>query len=532
MNRTFRVMGTTLAVWAALLSAPAVAAVLDPQDRLPPAAEQALATALERVGPGRYETAFVGKAPEGAVAAANRLFSERGLGAEDVAIVVAVDERRVGVQVGRGYRARGVDGPTIDRAVANNFRPLAQRGDYGGAVLALAQALESEARGGAAGGVAPATRSAGDNPGAGFPWWLVGLPLAAGAFMIMRRKGAANGGDDRQAHLARLKGQHSRLLEAALQLDDQVRRDRIGLKAGSVSSEAFVTLDRRTLELMTEAKAISDELAIAEAAIAGGPGSAAEADPVLADVERRMLPLEAELAAAVTMMAAIADDQAEVRTRGAAAHARLTALRGRAVGDNGLSMLADRLEEADKQAGDDPTAALTAVEGVERALDRLEGRSIASLPIITWEELPKHAGDLARRLTELQAAYETAQGRAESLGLPGDPEVEGRLAAARQRLSQAPLDLEEAAAAVAEARDALRRYQGQLEHAADRDASRPQAGPYGGVGPVIISPPLFGGFGGFTGASGGSWGGSSGGGGGDFGGGGDDDGGSSGGGTW
>lgn len=531
MHRT--VLGAAL-VAAFLAGAPAMAAVLDPADLVPAAEERALAAELARVGPGTYEVAFVDAAEGGAVNAARRLFAQRGLGPEDAAIVVAVGERRVGVYVGGALRARGVDGRAIDALVADDFRPYAVSGDYDGAALALARGLEDAARGGGAG-----TGLASGGEGGGFPWWLVALPVGVGLFLAMRRGGkratpAREG--ERRDRLARAKAAHGRLLEAALQLDEEGRRGRMGLPEGTTTSRTYADLDRQTMEILTEANAIGEELTIAEKAYA--ENRAGEADGVISDVDRRLIPLEAELAAAVTAMAGIADDQAEVAREAAAARKRLDALRGRAVGDNGLSILHDRLAEAEKLAAKDPTAALETVQGVGRALDRLEGRAIAERPAITWEELPRHAEELAHRLADLSAAYDATVARAEALGLPGDPEVAGRIDAARRRLGQAPVDLEEAAAAVAEARDALRRYQAHVEAAAEREAMRPGPQPMmGGGPPIIMMPPMIGGFGGFgagagsdLGGGGGFDGGSSGGGGWDGGGGGGD--GASGGGGW
>ncbi len=345
----------------------------------------------------------------------------------------------------------------------------------------------------------------GEGGGGGFPWWLVVLPLAAGAFLALRRPGR-RGGPERQGalrdRLARLKALHGRLLGAALQLDEDGRRGRLGLPGrqglseDTLTSRTYVDLDRQTLEILTEANALGEELTIAEKALA--ENRASEAEGILSAVDRRLIPLEAELAAAVTTMAAIADDQAEVESEAAGARSRLAALRGRAVGEDGLSILRGRLADAERIAGEDPSAALESVRGVARALDRLEGRALAERPAITWEELPRHAGELTHRLADLAGAYDATRARAESLGLPGDPEVEGRIDAARRRLGQAPLDLEEAAASVAEARDALRRYQAHLEAAAEREARRPdRTGPMaGGMGPIIMMPPQVGGRGG------------------------------------
>ena len=522
-------------VAALLVSPPALAAVTDPADLVPAAEERALAAALERVGPGRFEVAFVDAAGQaGAVGAARSLFERQGLGPEDGAIVIAVGERRVGVHVGDGYRERGVDGRAIDALVASTFRPYAVRGDYDGAALALARGIEATARGGGAGtGAAGGPGATTGGEGGSFPWWLVLLPLGAGWFLMRRRRGGRPSqvrASTLRERLARMKASHGRLLEAALQLDEEGRRGRHGLASETRTSRIYNDLDRQTMEIMTEANALGEALALAERALA--ENRAGEAEGVLTDVDRRLMPLEAELAAAVTTMAEIADDQAEVQQEAEVARGRLAGLRGRAVGENGLAMLADRLKEAERLASTDPTAALEAVRAATRALDRLDGRAISGAPPITWEELPRHAGELARRLRDLADAYEATRLRAEALGLPGDPEVEGRIDAARRRLGQAPVDLEEAAAAVAEARDALRRYQAHLEAAAERAARQPdRAGPLGGMGPIIMLPPSIGGFshfGGFGGFPGGGDGGSSGGGGWD-GGGGD---GSSGGGTW
>ena len=533
MTRTW--LGAAVAA-VLLAGGPAGAAVVDPSDLVPAAEERALAAELQRVGPGRFEVAFVQRAPEGAVAAARGLFDRERLGPEDAAIVVAVGERRVGVHVGDGYRARGVDGRAIDALVASAFRPYAVRGDYDGAALALARGIEAEARGTASRGGGAGQGDVGGEGGGGFPWWLVVLPLAAGAWMISRRggaarraRGAARAGSARE-RLAKLKASHGRLLEAALQLDEEGRRGRHGLATGTTTSRVYADLDRQTMEILTEANAVGEEIALAEQALAAN--KAGEADGILADVDRRLLPLEAELAAAVTAMAGIADDQDEVKQAAAAARARLDALRGRAVGENGLQILADRLVDAERLAERDPTAGLEGVHAVAKALDRLEGRAISERPTITWEELPRHSEELASRLADLAGAYEATRGRAEELGLPGDPEVEGRIDAARRRLGTAPVDLEEAAAAVAEARDALRRYQAHLDAAEEREARRPQQQPMGGMSPIIMMPPVIGGFGAFPGSD---LGGFDGGGGGSSGGGGWDGGGgdgASGGGTW
>jgi len=239
-------------------------------------------------------------------------------------------------------------------------------------------------------------------------WWLGALPLAAGAYWALRRRQRpARARADRQAHLAQLKAKHGRLLAAVAQLDGQLNGDAPGQpasapaagagawpqgapapRAGPQRSAAHEDLERRVVALRTEALALRDELAIAEQDLAAGPLRTPEADGVLAAVARRLGPLAAELAIAVARMAALAEDQADVRSRADAARDRLRALRGRAVGDNGLAMLGDRLDAAVRLTGDAPAAARAGVEAVERALGRLEERAIVGKPAITWAAGP------------------------------------------------------------------------------------------------------------------------------------------------
>ena len=209
-------------------------------------------------------------------------------------------------------------------------------------------------------------------------WWLGALPLAAGAYWALRRRQRpARARADRQAHLAQLKAKHGRLLAAVAQLDGQLNGDAPGQpasapaagagawpqgapapRAGPQRSAAHEDLERRVVELRTEALALRDELAIADQDLA------------------------------VARMAALAEDQADVRSRADAARDRLRALRGRAVGDNGLAMLGDRLDAAVRLTDNDPVAARAGVEAVERALGRLEERAIVGKPAITWAAGP------------------------------------------------------------------------------------------------------------------------------------------------
>ncbi|MFP5503148.1 MAG: TPM domain-containing protein [Candidatus Sericytochromatia bacterium] len=494
-----------LAIAAVLVSSPpALALVEDRAGALGPAETQRLESALSALAPGSFEVVLVERAPGGAVAAAERRFAERSLGPEDAVIVVATGERTVGVSLGEAYAERGLNAMAIDRLVAEHFVPRARAGDYAGAAAALAAALDRAEPG----ALAPA------DPAPSFPWWLLVLPLAAaGGWLLFRRRPAR--GPDLAPRLAGLRERHAAMLASALRLDEAGTLGRF--HAGGTAA-TYRSLGGRAGELLGAASRFGAALDEAEAAWQGGQHDRAEAR--LAALEQEAAPIEAELAASVTALDAMADDDVEARERLALARSRLQGLAEAGARLDMRQALEARLAEAEAlAAAGDPTSALAAAESVHGDLDRIEGVKTRRTPAVAWAELPDQAEDLARRMQELAEAYAHERERAETFGLPGDPRLEGRLREARRALATPPVDMATARQALKEAAEALARYHDAVEAEADRVAKEPQAPmPHlgWGMGPPIILLRDLGGHlprGGFGGPSGGgSWGGSSGGG--------------------
>lgn len=497
-----------------VLSPPALALVEDPAGALGPAETQRLESALTALEPGTFEVVMVDRAPGGAVAAAERRFADRSLGPEDGVIVVAIGDREVGVSLGEAYGERGLDAMAINRLVAEQFAPRAQTGDYAGAAAALAAAIERAEPG----ALAPA------GPAPSFPWWLLVLPLAAVAgWLLLRRRPAE--APDLAPRIQGLRDRHGVMLASALRLDEAGTLGRF--HAGGTAA-TYRSIGGRAGALLGAASRFGTALDEAEAAWQGGDRQGAET--MIAALEQEAAPLEAELAASVTALDAMADDDVEARERLAAARARLQGLAEAGVRPDMRQLLETRLEEAEGlAAASDPTSALAAAESVHGDLDRIEGVKTRRTPAVAWAELPDLAEDLARRMQELAEAYADERERAETFGLQGDPRLEGRLREARRALSTPPVAMATARQALKEAAEALARYHDAVEAEADRVAREPQAPmPHlgWGMGPPIVilrdfgsHLPRGGGFGGPSGGSswggpsgGGSWGGSSGGG--------------------
>jgi uncharacterized membrane protein YgcG len=533
----------TVAVLAALAFAqPAWAVVEDTAGAFGPAQAQALERRLAQIGPHRFDVLVTNAPVGGTVAEAERLFAERNLGPRDGAIVVSLDTRQVGVHLGDGFAERGVGTGVIQRTIASRFAPLARQGDLSGGIAALASGLVAAgAQSGAPGRPSP------DSPG--FPWWLVAIPAAAGAFWLMNRRGGkrrvAAGGrmspGDPAERLRTLRQRQAQLLEGALKLDEA---SRLGKFASGTTAETYGSLANRAGTLLGEAGAFGDRLDEAEARLK--QGRRAEATQILDALEPQVLPLSAEVAAAVTGIDAMSDDDREAARKLESARARIEGLKGRGVPGAHVAPLATRLAEGDRLAKEqDSLAALIVADEVHQGLDRLEGRIVAIEPAVAWAALPEQAEELANRLGAMRETYRTIQARSAEIDLGADPMLENHLNAAERALTTAPVDLPRAQSAMAEAQEALKGYIHQVETASDklaerqaRQASQPM--PLGGYGlggwmpgPIILlndfgSHAHHGGYGGGFGASGGGdWGGGGLSGGGDWGGGG-----SSGGGGW
>lgn len=534
-----RVWGAALAagIWCGTAGA-AFALVQDPMDVLTPTQEQALTAELAQLGPTRFDVIVVQRASNGPVALARQTFQTRRLSPTDGVIAVSVADRQVGVHLGQAFADAGVDGRTIQARIARDFAPLAQQGDLTGAIAALAVGLSAESAGPSGANRAPGLRR--ESETRGFPWWLLALPIGAGAWYFLRKQGGTRRASrDLSGVLADLRTRHTRMLNGALRLDEASTQ---GKFYQGTTARTYQTLGTRSAALLAAASDFGNRLDQAEADLKAGRAEAAAA--ALQKLQQEAGPIDAEVAAAVTAMEAIGDDTEEAKVTLADARRRLSGLIAQGREPDIKPMLEERLQQGDQLLTDqDPTGALSAAEEVHGYLDKLEGR-VPRLPAPVWADLPAHAEGLARRLQEVQAVYANERARAESFGLPGDPTIEGRIADADRALTTTPVDLEAAQTALNEAQDALSRYHTEVETAAER-ASRRQASPVGfggmlppvmpsvgwGAGPIIVMNDYDrqgGGFGDLS--AGGSWGGGlSGGGGWDSGGGGD---GSSGGGGW
>jgi uncharacterized membrane protein YgcG len=538
----------TIALLAALaIAQPAWAVVEDTAGAFGPAQAQALERRLAQLGPHRFDVLVTNAPVGGTVAEAERLFVERNLGPRDGAIVVSLDTRQVGVHLGDGFAERGVGTGVIQRTIASRFAPPARQGDLSGAIAALASGLVAAgAQSGAPVAGAPG-RQAPETPG--FPWWLVAIPAAAGAFWLLNRRGGKrrSGAAGRAAvgdpgeRLRALRQRQSQLLEGALKLDEA---SRLGKFASGTTAETYGSLANRAGTLLGEAGAFGDRLDEAESQLK--QGRRGEAEAILDALEPQVLPLSAEVAAAVTGIDAMSDDDVEAARKLASARARIEALKGRGVPGAHVAPLETRLAEGERFAKEqDSLAALIIADEVHQGLDRLEGRIVAIEPAVAWAALPEQAEALANRLGAMRETYRTIQARSAEIDLGADPMLENHLNAAERALTTAPVDLPRAQSAMAEAQEALKGYIHHVETESDKLAERQarqanQPMPMGGYGlggwmpgPIILlndfgSHAHHGGYGGGFGASGGGdWGGGGLSGGGDWGGGG-----SSGGGGW
>jgi uncharacterized membrane protein YgcG len=528
----------SLAVLATLLVASpfpwgpqALAVVEDTAGSLSPAEAQALDRRLAQLGPHRFDVLIAESAPGGAVAEARRLFAERNLGPSDGAIVVTMGDRQVGVHLGDAFASRGVDGAAIQRAIATRFALLARQGNMAGAVSGLAAGLvQAGARqDGSPVGAAPVDQAP------GFPWWLL-IPVGAGAFWFLRRRGGKAGAPaagDLAARVRTLRTRQNQLLEGALKLDEA---SRLGRFAAGATADTYSQLASRAGSILSETGAFGDRLDEADALLKHG--KRAEAHAIVQALESEVLPLSSEVAAAVTGVDAMGDDDQEARNKLASARARMAALSGRGVPPAHLAPLEARLADGDRLLKEtDPMAALIVAEEVHQGLDRLEGRIVTIEPAVAWAALPDQAEALAGRLQAMRETYRALQERSEAIGLGADPMLENHLDVAERALTTAPVSLPRAQAAMTEAQEALKGYIHRVETESDRratfQAQQQSTTPMGGFGGWMPGPIIllndFGSHahpGGFSG--GGDWGG----GGGGFGGGGDWGGGSSGGGDW
>lgn len=506
----------------------ALATVEDTAGVLTTAQAQDLDRRLSQLGPHHFDVFFVGQAPAGAVTEAARLFAQRGLGASDGVIVVSMDDHQVGVHLGDAFAERGVDVNTIQQQVASRFAPAARSGDMIGAVTSLASGL---VRAGAQGGSLPQSPGAPQRPG--FPWWLVAIPVAAGAFFLF--KGRAKG-EDLTGRLKTLRARQNQLLEGALKLDEA---SKLGRFAAGTTADTYGKLASRAGTLLGEASAFGDRLDEADALLKRGQRD--QARSIIDELEGRVLPLASEVAAAVTGLDAMSDDDKESAEKLTSARARIEQLKGRGVTSAHLAPLEARLADGDRLLKQqDPTAALIVAEEVHQGLDKLEGRIVTIEPAIAWADLPDQAEDLARRLEAMEQTYHQLRERSEAIGLGADPMLEEQFDTAERALTTPPVDLTKAKSAMAGAQDALQAYIRQVESESERhaqleaqrqqQAQAPMGMGWGGwmPGPIILLN-QFGdhvGSGGFGGGS--DWSGGGLGGGGSWGGGG----GSSGGGSW
>lgn len=533
-----------LAVLAALsVGSPALAVVEDTSGALTTAQAQELDRRLDALTNHRFDVLFADQAPGGAIAAAERLFTSRGLGPADGTIVVSMRDRQVGVHLGEAFADRNVGAGTIQQLINTRFSPRAREGDLVGAVASLATGL---VQAGQRGGMAPQPNPVTQAPDApGFPWWLVALPVAAGAWALMRRRGQgreaapaerARSAGNLAGRLRALRERQNQLLEGALKLDEA---SRLGKFAAGATADTYAKLAQRAGGLLGQAGAFGDRLDEAETHLKAGQRDQAAA--ILDELEDQVLPLSSEVAAAVTGIDAMSDDDRESVEKLARGRGRIDVLKSRGVPAAHLAPLSARLAEGERLAkAEDPLAALIVAEEVLQGLDRVEGRIVTIEPAIAWAELPDQAEDLAGRLHAMSETYTTLRDRGAAIEVAPDPMLENQLATAERALTYAPVDLARAKAAMAEAQEALKGYIQHVEAESDQHAQREadrqtQQAPssIGGwmPGPIILLNSFGshmnhgGGYGGYSGG-GGDWGG------GGFSGGGSFGGGSSGGGDW
>lgn len=104
------------------------------------------------------------------------------------------------------------------------------------------------------------------------------------------------------------------------------------------------------------------------------------------------------------------------------------------------------------------------------ALSALEAGGLTGQQALAQAELPKLVRQSSRKLRDLRSTYTTEVKRARTLGLDEDPQVKSAIDEATLCLTKAPVDVNGADAALAEAEQALDRYKNDIELAAERKA--------------------------------------------------------------
>jgi hypothetical protein len=455
-----------LLLWSGLALG-AIASVDDAAHVLSPAQDQQLTTQLNQLGNHHFDVLFTSGQGD-PYTLARQAFHTHHLGARDGVIVVDMASHKVGVDLGSAFAHRGVDGHAITRLIHDDFTPQAHSGDFSGGTLSLAQGLVDA---GNTGGPV--------HPHHGFPWfWLIVIGL--GAWFIYKRyaQGSSTGGSNwalkqgsqKRAGLAErlafYKQQQQRLMDGALQLSDA---DDLARYQQGNTAEAYKQLGKQSADLTKRAAAFGGR--VEEAEIAFKKGRKQDAETLANEIDLEAIPLESEIATAVTRFQALGDADKQGAKYLEEATTRLNGLKGGKLDTSRLQALETQLAQATGlYKGHDPDAAMTVVKEVHTGLDELEGKP-TSISLASYRDaLPDAPDALSRRLQEMKAIYENLQEKARgvqqgSMVTLKDPTVEGRLMEAYKALTTPPVDPRAAKARLSEAQQALDRYYTSVETA-------------------------------------------------------------------
>lgn len=104
------------------------------------------------------------------------------------------------------------------------------------------------------------------------------------------------------------------------------------------------------------------------------------------------------------------------------------------------------------------------------ALSALEAGGLTGAQALAQAELPQQVRASSRKLRDLRSTYTNEMKRGKAFGLAEDPQVKSAIDEATLCLTKAPVDINGADAALDEAKQALERYQNEIELAAERKA--------------------------------------------------------------
>lgn len=370
-------LAAALLATALLLPAGAALAVVDDQAGvLSPDARAHLEQDLSQFGSHHFDVVITGHSPGSLETLARQTFTNHHLGSGDGVIALAVNDHRVFVHLGNGFKHHGVGQTQIQQHLRSDFYPLARQGHYDVAVEGLAKGLMGETH-------EPATSYGGSNQAthhhAGFPWgfFLVVAAIGAGAWWVMRQRGAGQ----LLPRIKQLEAQHAKIVGQALRLDDVETLGRF--REGAVAKE-YGKLATKSADLMGESRDFGESLLQAKSLAA--KGKKAQAEPMIDQLERRVVGLGSDVAAALTTLdrlegtAGLTGDEGDLPRLVQRLSRRLqelksaySELRARAAaGYNKDGTVESRLAEAERLLTTAPVDAKAAEEAVLEATDALE----------------------------------------------------------------------------------------------------------------------------------------------------------------